>query len=51
MAFPDELKLVEIMSAYRKVDLFDKENYRRQVYNLMHQRYLNKYFLTKGMAT
>ena len=27
-SFPDELKLTEVMSAFKKDDLFDKENYR-----------------------
>ena len=27
-SFPDELKLAEVMSAFKKDDSFDKENYR-----------------------
>ena len=50
-SFPDELKLTEVISAFKKDDPLDKENYRLISCYLMPQKYMKKYFSTKSMTT
>ena len=50
-AFSDELKLAEVMSAFKKYDLLDKENC-RPISLLSHTlKKYEKYFSTKSMTT
>ena len=45
-SFPDELKLVEVISAFKKDNLLDKK-----VYYLIPHKNLRKYFSIKSMTT
>ena len=50
-SFPDELKLAEVMSAFKKEILFTKKLSSNKFVIAYPQKYIKKYFSTKSMTT